>query len=205
MPIVGVTITKEMPFRDSVQPFSNMYFYNNGAGSVPSEAQALAMIDELVAIEKTWHTTTTTFIFARLWHQTLLQLTTVMLAQKALSGTGAVSEITFMDKERAYLFRWRAGNDSRGNPVYLRKWYHCNGIFPGATSIANDVHANKIGFTTAQRDAMEANVENVADLTAGGGGWDLCAKSGRALSQGKTPVCHPYLEHHQLGDAWRGA
>jgi hypothetical protein len=205
MPIIGVTITKETPFRDSIQPFSNMYFYNNGVGSVPSEAGALAIIDEIVALEKTWHASSVEWTFARLWHQTLLNLTTVMIAQKPLTGVGALADVNTMDRERAFLFRWRAGQDSRGNPVYLRKYYHSCAWFPGAGTPPSTVLAGTAGFTQAQRDAMEANVDNIAVLSSGGGGWELCAKSGRALTQGNTPECHKYLEHHQLGDQWRGA
>ena len=29
MPIIGVSITKQVAFRDSVQEFSNVYYYNN--------------------------------------------------------------------------------------------------------------------------------------------------------------------------------
>jgi hypothetical protein len=205
MAIVGVTITKETPFRNSVQAFSNMYFYNNGTGGVPSESGALAMIDELVAIERGLHASTIEFVFARLWHQTLLAATSNMIAQKSLTGNGTLSPDSTLDKERAYLFRWRAGQDSRGNPVYLRKWYHSCAVFPGGPALTATIYSNSGGFTQAQRDSMEANVADVATLASGGGGWELCAKSGRALTQGTTPDAHPYLEHHQLGDMWRGA
>lgn len=115
MPIIGISITKEAAFRDSVQPFSNVYYYNNGVGSVPDSAGALALIDELVAFEKSIHGTTVTFTHGRCWHQTLTAIGTVMIGQKSLSGVGAATDIGTLDRERAFLFRWRAGNDSRGN------------------------------------------------------------------------------------------
>lgn len=204
MPIVGISITKEVAFRDSVQPFSNVYYYNNGVGSVPDAAGALALIDEIVAFEKTIHSSLVTFTFGRCWHQTLTEIGTVMIGQKALSGTGSSSADSGMDKERAFLFRWRAGNDSRGNPVYLRKYWHCCGLFASASgAISSAILANATGFTGAAKTAMENKAAEMTDLAAAGGGWELCAKSGRGHDF-NTPNSHPYLEHHQLGDQWRG-
>jgi hypothetical protein len=204
MAIVGISVTKEGAFRDSVQPFSNVYFYNNNLGGAPDETGALAMIDEIVTFEKQIHASTVTFAYARCWHQTLLQATTVMLAQKPLSGVGAAGDVGNMDRERAYLLRWRAGNDSRGNPVYLRKWYHTFGGFGSQyTTVATGVLANTTTILAASRTAIETKAAEMTNLAAGGGGWELCAKSGRGHDFA-TPNCHPYLEHHQLGDQWRG-
>ena len=126
-----------------------------------------------------------------------------MLEQKPLGGTGSSSVFAGMDKERAYLFRWPAGNDSRGNPVFLRKWYHSCGNFASVGS-SSSINENVTGFTQAQRDTAAALVQDAATLSAAGGGWFLCAKSGRDLSAGTLPQMHKYLEHHQLGDQWRG-
>jgi hypothetical protein len=207
MPIIGITITKETAFRDSVQQFTNMYFYNNGVGTVPGQAEAEALIDELVVSEKKWHTSVCEFVYARCWHQTLLQITTEMIFQKALSGLGGGgSQSVNMDKERAYLFRWRAGNDSRGQPVYLRKWYHTAGGFGTALSApASGYLANTTGFSASERTAMANLVQEVANLGGSPGPWDLCAKSGRGITGSVFPESHRYLEHHQMGDNWRGA
>jgi hypothetical protein len=204
MAIAGVSITKEVAFRDSVQPFSNVYYYNNGLGTQPTESQADDLINAIVTAEKTFHSTLVTFAFARCWHQTLTEIGTVMLKQKALTGTGSAASDSGLDKERAFLFRWRAGLDSRGAPVYLRKWYHSCGVFPGG-ALLGTVIANATGFTSAQRTAMAGNANALRNVTAGGQSWELCAKSGRAISGGEQAVAHQYLEHHQLGDQWRGA
>jgi hypothetical protein len=206
MPIIGITITKETAFRDSVQQFTNMYFYNNGVGGVPGATEAEALIDELVTTEKTFHSAGVEFVYARCWHQTLLAITTEMIFQKPLSGLGALSANASMDKERAYLFRWRAGNDSRGQPVYLRKWYHSNGTFPGnAGGVGSGILANITGFPTGDRTGMGNNAQAVANLGGSPGPWDLCAKSGRGITGSVFPEAHKYLEHHQMGDNWRGA
>jgi hypothetical protein len=207
MPIIGITITKETAFRDAVQQFTNMYFYNNGVGGVPDQTAAEALIDELVVSEKKWHSNAVEFVYARCWHQTLLQITTEMIFQKALSGLGGGgAAATSMDKERAYLFRWRAGNDVRGQPVYLRKWYHTGGGFGTAVSAPPaGLLQNVTGWTSGDRTAMSNLAQEVANLGGSPGPWDLCAKSGRGITGSVFPEAHKYLEHHQMGDNWRGA
>lgn len=206
MPIIGITVTKETAFRSSIQQFSNMYFYNNGVGLPPDAAEAEALLDELVVNEKTFHSNAVEFVYGRVWHQTLLAITSEMIFQKPLAGLGSASGASTLDRERAFLFRWRAGNDSRGQPVYLRKWYHSCGVFPGAVNpLGTGLLANTAGFSGAERTAMEANAQAVANLGGSPGPWDLCAKSGRGISGSVFPTAHPFLEHHQMGDQWRGA
>jgi hypothetical protein len=205
MPIVGISITKETPFRDSIQQFSNVYYYNNFTGSVPDETGANNMIDELVALEKTFHGTGVEFVYGRLWWQTLTEAGTTMLAQKSLSGTGARSPVSGMDKERAFLFRRRAGTDNRGQPVYLRKYYHsCGEFIPSGTHVNSNILANTTAFSQAQRDAQRDHMQTISNVSAGGGGWIICAKSGRGPTEPSWSA-HRFLEHHQLGDQWRGA
>ena len=205
MALIGISITKEVAFRDSVQPFSNQYYYANGvAGGSPDVSAANALIDELVVLEKTFHSSLVTFAYARLWTAGLGETLNHMVVQKPLSGVGSAVSDSTMDKERAFLFRWRAGTDSRGTPVFLRKWYHVCGAFPGAGTLNAGILSNVSGFTQAARDAMENNVDNIHTLAAGGGGWNLVSKQGRA-ADANTPEAHQYLEHHQLGDQWRGA
>lgn len=194
-----------MAFRDNTQEFSNVYYYTNSGGAAPSEAQALALIDALVVQEKTFHGSNVTFTFGRCWSGGGSPSANNMIAQKTLSGNGSVTVIATMDRERAFLFRWKAGLDSRGHQVYLRKWYHTSGPFPGTNSTnTTNTLGNTTGFATADRDAMALNASGVGTQSAGGGGWELCAKSGRTKTVA-LPEAHKYLEHHQLGDQWRGA
>jgi hypothetical protein len=198
---IGISITKSVAFRDSVQEFSNVYYYENG-GALPNAAGADALIDELVVMEKTFHSTLVTFVRGRLWSQVGTPSGNNMISQKNLSGVGSAVSDSGMDKERAFLFRVRAGVDSRGTPVYLRKWYHTCGTFPGAGAISSGILANATGFAQGARDTMASNWDNTFLLSASGGGWTPVAKSGRAPSTA-TAEAHKYLEHHQLGDQWR--
>jgi len=199
---IGISITKSVAFRDSVQEFSNVYYYENG-GALPNSAGAADLIDEVTALEKGRHSSLVTFVRGRCWSQVGSPGSNEMIHQKALVGTGGSIADSSIDKERAFLVRWRAGNDSRGNPVYLRKWYHCCGQFGTASGgIAVSVIAQTTGFSQAVRDAILASANALLTLVSAGGNWSLVAKNGRTRS-GTGDAAHKYLEHHQLGDMWR--
>jgi len=200
---IGISITKSVAYRDSVQEFSNVYYYENG-GALPSSAGASDLIDEVTALEKGRHATTVTFVRGRCWSQVGSPGANEMIHQKALTGTGSSTADATMDRERAFLIRWRAGNDSRGNAVYLRKWYHSCGAFAGASgSIGTAILSQTSGFAQATRDSILASANALLSLVQGGGGWSLVGKNGRTRS-GTGDQAHKYLEHHQLGDMWRG-
>jgi hypothetical protein len=126
-----------------------------------------------------------------------------MIFQKPLSGTGTSTLTTSMDAERAYLIRWRAGNDSRGRPVYLRKWYHLQAQFTGV-SVTAAIITQATGFSAAERTTIANKFNDFNPIV-----FDNGAVTGRLVSekarQGDTSAeAHRYLEHHQLGDMWRG-
>jgi hypothetical protein len=198
---IGISITKSTPFRGTAQEFSNVYYYD-GLTAQPSESAAEGFIDFLVAAEKTFHGTNVTFVRGRCWSQVGTPSQNNMIKTKNLSGTGARAAVsTAMDKERAFLFRVRAGVDSRGNPVYLRKWYHACAEFVTGQNIPNGVLENTTQWTQAQRDAQVAAMNSIGQLPSNAG--VLTAKSGRGIDAGATWSAHAWLEHHQLGDMWR--
>ena len=198
---IGVSITKSTSFRNSVQEFSNVYYYEMLA--LPSSAAADTLIDNLVALEKTFHSSAVTFVRGRLWSETGNKATNEMITQKNLSGIGARSVTTNMDKERAFLFRVRAGVDSRGNPVYFRKWFHACGVFYSGQTITAAQLENTSGFGTPDRTSMVSAMQAIGDANGSAGAPKLVAKSGRTSNVGATWEAHPFLEHHQLGDMWR--
>lgn len=198
---IGVSITKSVSFRNSTQEFSNVYYYD-GLTTQPDVTAGEAIIDQVADREKTFHSTAVTFVRGRLWSQTGSPGGNNMIAQKNLSGTGARSLVSY-DKERAFLFRLRAGVDSRGNPVYLRKWFHACGQFVAAQSISSGVLENTSGFSSAERTAQVNAMNSIGAISAGGHNGVLCAKSGRLPTAGEVWNAHQFLEHHQLGDQWR--
>lgn len=201
---IGVSVTKEIAFRDNQQEFSNVYYYTNDPGAQPSVSQADAIIDAIVAHERDFHATVVSFVHARLWSAGGTKETNNMITEKTLALAGLATEQTSMDRERAFLIQWEAGFDSRGHKVRLKKWYHTCAQWPGAVgATGTNQLANKVAIGASDRTIISGKTDDILTLAAGGGGWSLCAKSGR-LYQSADPGCHKYLEHHQLGDQWRG-
>jgi hypothetical protein len=193
---VGVSITMSSPFRDSTQEWTNVFHYKDGTALLaPSEA----MIDEIVGVLKALHSSLVTFVRAKVWSSGGTQAQNQMLFQKQLSGNGVAGSDSGMDKERAYLIRWPAGFDSRGKPVYLRKWFHTCGAFGATVAATSGVLANVTGMTAAQRTAIANAADVLKRVTSPL--WILCAESGREAQN--VAQAHKYLEHHQLGDMWR--
>jgi hypothetical protein len=198
---IGVSITKSVAFRNSTQEFSNVYYYDVTA--LPSIAQADTFIDNLVALEKTFHSSLVTFVRGRVWSETGSAATNEMISQKNVSGTGARATLTGLDKERAFLFRLRAGVDSRGNPVYLRKWFHACGVFFSGQGIASSILENSSGFSSGDRSSMVTAMNGIGGANGSPLSPALVSKAGRFATAGATWDAHQFLEHHQLGDQWR--
>lgn len=201
MPRVGISITKQISFRGATQEFSNVYYYE--MGTLPDASGAATMINNLVTLEKTFHSTAVTFTKGRCWKETGDKTTSEMINQVNLSGTGSGSTVTSMDRERAFLFRLRAGIDTRGNPVYLRKWYHSCGNFVGSVAVSTTLLEQTSTMSQANRDTLANAMQNIGDANGSAGVPKLCAKSGRLPTAGATWSAHSSLEHHQLGDQWR--
>lgn len=196
MPIYAIAIEKAVSFRGATQPFSNVYHYRVAAGAAPNWTPVL---DELVAIEKQLHAAAVSFVQARIWTAGGTKEQNQMVEERALSGTGAGSTHAAMDRERALLIRWPAGKDSRGKAVYLRKWFHCCGSAAGVT-FSDAILQNTAQIPQSNRDGImvEANKLRLIGLADE---FLLVAASGREHTG--PGQCHPYLEHHQLGDQWR--
>jgi hypothetical protein len=199
----GISVTKSVSFRGTAQEFSNTYYYE-----IPEPLNATVaenLLDLVVTSERSRHASSITFVRGRAWTAGGSQATNQMLIEKPLSGTGTGGTgSTAMDKERAFLVRIRAGVDSKSRPVYLRKWLHLDvGTF-GGQAISNTMLQNVDQLHSASRAALVTFMDEIKVLAPAGGGGsaNLVSKSGRAIT-GETQA-HPYLEHHQLGDMWRG-
>jgi hypothetical protein len=196
---ITIAITKRVAFRDWTQDFANVYTYTSSAAN-PDEAGAMALIDELVAFEKTIHSVQVGFALGRCWSSGGSTAENSMIAEKTLSGNGALSDFASMDRERALLIQWPAGFDSRGHPVRLKKWYHTCAA-PSGVSITTAMLANQTGLSTSSRNAFAALVNPAVTQIGPSNQWLLSADSGRVFEA--APETHRYLEHHQMGDQWR--
>lgn len=200
---ISVSITKRIAFRDSLQEFSNVYTYGSALPNSEALLTANEIIDDIVASEKKLISASATFVHARMWSSGGTISENQMLYEKDLTGTGTPTAEVTLDRERAILFQWPAGKDSRGRTVYLRKWYHICGISPGGAGIGTSVVANLTGLSTSTKATLAAigGEFNRVGISAD---WGLIAESGRERDTNDNPIVHPYLEHRQLGDMWRG-
>lgn len=203
MVMIGISITKETTFRDATQEFSNVYHFHS-SGSLPTNAEATALGNELTGNEKTLHAANISFRRCRVWSAGGTKAENNMIADFNLSGTGVRTNDNELDKERAYLFRWRVGNNSRGKPNYLRKWYHTGGPIVSSQTLSANHRNNTSGFTQPERDSQALAVSAVTGLGTPTETWKICAPSDQQEPDGTQPEAHKYLEHHQLGDQWRG-
>jgi hypothetical protein len=200
MPQFSISITKSTVFRDSVQPFSNIYTYG-GVGTMPNVGSATILINEIANIERALHSNDVTFTLGRLWSSGGTREENKMIATVTLTGNGSQATTADFDRERAVLVQWPAGKDKRGKKVYLRKWFHCSGNCNGI-SFAASVKSNLTRIPAADRTTIANQASNLARIGSTAE-WGMIAPSGRERDGG-DPITHPYLEHHQLGDKWRG-
>lgn len=200
---VGISIEKSVLFRGGQQPFANVYYYD-AALPVSDPPGWNHLVDALVTLEKSIHSTEVTFVRARCWKADGSKSENVMIIDKAISGTGTKSVSTTMDRERAAMISIRAGVDTKGRPVYNRKWFHiCAGVI-GAESISNDQLKQTASLSAGQQATLAGVAEDLKEMPAGATGTtpaSLTSKSGRNVTGAGTS--HRFLEHHQLGDAWR--
>lgn len=207
MPQFAISITKRIAFRGGTQEFSNTYHYA-GVGPMIDNLGGLNLIDQVVVEEKKFHSSLVSFVKGRCWSSGGTKEENQMIAEKVLTGTGSSAIHASLDPERAFLVQWPAGLDTRGRKVYLRKWYHSCGAF-GTVTLASNILDQTGALSTANRNAIAAYADVLSRIGIGGSeDWGLVAESGRERDGGilsaDPPVAHPWLEHHQLGDQWRG-
>lgn len=199
----GVSIEMSTSYRLATQHFSNTFYYE---APVTEEATSTLndLVDDLVAIMKAAHSNQVTFTRARLWSQIGTPSQNQMLIDRALSGVGTGATSFAADKERAFLIRFRAGVDTKGRPVYLRKWLHLDVGAINATNMTTAAVQQTAQLPAGILTGLVNLGESFKTIPVGLGPdtWDLVAKNGRQIT-GPTEA-HKFYEHHQLGDEWRG-
>lgn len=195
--LIGVQITKSTLFRGVQQEFHNVYYYTlPSAVTAPSQT----IVDELVATEKSLHANQVNFLRAAVWTAGGTKQENHMIHRVSTGGIGNQLNQNSMDKERAVLVMWKAGFSSTGKQVYLRKWYHSCGDCAGVSLGGAAILQNTDKILPASKTAIANKVEETR-IVGAIETWELCAKSGRMPTH--TAQTHDYLEHHQLGNAWR--
>jgi hypothetical protein len=201
MPQMSISITKATSFRGALQEFSNTYTYETPP--VDQTAYSDTLINAIVDLERPMFAANVNFVRARAWSSGGTKAQNQQLAQKNLSGVGGAGTTpASLDRERCFLVRARAGEDSKGRPVYLRKYWHLNGGFL-VNSLTDAQLGNTAQLDSSQRSQLVTKFNAFKTVVTTGSpiGSTLKAESGRQIT-GDT-VAHPYLEHRQLGDMWR--
>ena len=203
MPRYGFSVEKTTLFRGTQQPFANIYYYEAPTVALTANVDQQTLLQQIVDKEKEFHSSAVNFVRGRVWNTgSGSQQGNQMRIDIALTGAGAVSDNSNMDRERAVLIRVPAGINSRGKPVYLRKWYHVCGsaTTPGAFLAGQLANIQELNST--QRSYYAGKLNDIQELELlTNPVATLCAQSGRATTG--EPECHAWLEHHQLGDQWR--
>jgi hypothetical protein len=196
MAVYAVSITKQVPYRGGIQPFSNVYHYKTTLAQFLDDS---AIVDDLVAAEKLVHASNVTFLTGRVWGPTdSTPQASVTRLIKDLSGTGSLSPATDTSPEMCILCVWPLGRYGlRNRPQFLRKWIH-------PCSIAGTT-AGQRGQTSKLTNPMEPFTTYINDVTEAdslaGDAVDLCSPTGHEPT-GAGRV-YDWVEHHQLGDQWR--
>lgn len=191
MPILAVSITKDMPYRGSRERFSNVYHYEVAN---PSVAVAQDIISRLVAVETPVHSTQVQFKEARVWETggTPEQNETILITD--LSSFGTAVDNTELYAAAVYEVQWRTDRpSSTGKPVYLRKYLRSKSLLGQALN-----NEQKTGFAALPNaiPALTTYMDGVRTLVTPGGTYGLTAPSGRVVSQaGQLPR---YISIHEL-------
>lgn len=194
MPIVGVHIEKKFSWRGTDEFFENVYHYDTGSW-VETDAGWNELIDDVVTIEKSFHSSEITFTKARIHGPTnTTKADDKMLYIKDLSGTGSGTTATGMPKEMAVVVQLYMGRTQRGYKSFLRKYYHTRHM-PNSTG---EALAGNAQMAAADRTYFAGKLDSLKTVLVGSNTVDLCKPSGEHIPLATGAYCHPYLHTRQL-------
>lgn len=192
MAVFAISVTKEVPWRGSYHPVSNVYHYKTNA---LEEFDDQAAIDRVVALEKAIYATTVNFRKARTWGPTDQgQAQSKMRAVSDLSGTGALTPASNFYGEFAVMMYWPLGRyGTRNRPQYLRKWHHLDR--------SAGLSVSGLRFTGAVPAELATYMAGIESLDPAGvtGPFALCTADGEHVAPLNGGKLYPYLEHRQIG------
>jgi len=127
--VVGVTLIKRMTYRgDASEEWSNQYHFS---GSVPADNTAWkALYDALIVQEKTLYLSTCAVVRAYGYDSDADDAVAVdsydyLAAAATVAGTATTGTGTYPAGDQAAWIRWKTSRlNTKGKPIYLRKYYH---------------------------------------------------------------------------------
>jgi len=176
--VVGLTIVKKMHYRgDNNEEYSNQYWLT---GSIPADSTAWkALADALIAAEKLVYTGDVWTVRAYGYDSDAVDATSVWsydyeAATATVPGTLAQGSGILCPGDDAVWVRWKTSRtNSRGKPIYLRKYFH----LAVATSGTGD---NRDTVLAAQKTALNAFGTKLMD------GSFLAARTIRSQTHAET-------------------
>jgi hypothetical protein len=188
----AVSITKSVPFQGRSESFANVYQYG---GPSPDPAQAQAIVDALVAIEKPLHSSAITFEGAFVWEIGGTPAENLPILKTDIPGTGSDPGALIIYMECAVMVKMRSTRvGALGKPAWFRKWYH-----PGALNVTGVTDAVKAGtapLPAAAKTKFANALEDAATLTVNGTDYLMQTTNGGVAQL--PAICNDYLEHRQF-------
>ena len=184
-----------MTYQGRNEVFSNVYHYSLATNL--DVALASDLVDQIAAAEKLCHSSSVTFEDGRVWSSggTPAQNETIVI--RDLSGTGTPAYTGGMLGEACVVVRCDTNrNTSTGRRIYLRKYYHTNGL----ASSAVGMYAGITALTATQKGPPQTCLETVRELTLAPGSVlvTLCAPGGQQVSDSRPVTVKDYLHTRQF-------
>jgi hypothetical protein len=144
--VVGVTLVKQMTYRgDTSEEWSNQYWFT---GSVPADSTAWkALYDALIVQEKTMYLGTCKVVRAYGYDSDADDAAAVnsydyLAAVATVSGTASTGSGTYPAGDQAAWVRWKTSRlNTKGKPIFLRKYFHGVPTEEDSPSTADTVEA----------------------------------------------------------------
>lgn len=192
MALMGISITKSVPFQGVGERFSNVYHYEH---PVADEAVAAAFIQRLVDIETFLHSPIVSFVEGRVWSAggTPAENQTILIQD--LNAVGIADTDPHMYRENCWVMSWKTGRPSAtGKPVHLRKFFHGQSQY--AAVPIEDVTNGQQPLPAAGVAFLQDAANNIQNLVVSGGTHPLTAPSGRkAVNAAKID---PFLQSREF-------
>lgn len=192
----GVAITKSANWRGAEEEFSNVYHYD--INPAPDEDKAAALINAIVAQEKTTHTNLVLFKRARLFGPTDQgPAANKMIAVVDLLGTGTYVVDGPIPYEMSVVCQIYIGRGPAGGKRFIRKYYHTCGL-AGITAGGHPQLGNAALPSGAKVNASTC-LQNLKSITVEGDTMELCTPDGTHIpADGGDVLTLPYLHVRQF-------
>ncbi len=191
--IMGVTIEKSTTWRGEEEFFSNVYHYNTAVGQ-----SAESVINALVTIEKPYFGSVVAFKRGRAFGPTDQgKAANVMLFEKPLTGLGTSQSTVSCPREMTILVSWDTGRkNTRGKPIYLRKYLHVGNI---GSQAGQEAANGNVALPQGEIDKHVNYGNQVKNIeTIGGQMANLTDRLGRGLPLATPTAVNQFMRIRQF-------